>query len=200
MAASGATVRYNRRAMKSVPIVLLAVVVALLIVIVFAYRQMTVTRERQQQIGVLRTRVQDLRERPTTTSAASELLDLQAKCSTQAPETVRHFGWKAGDGISSYLSHTNHFNRQLNRCIVMVRSSDPVAGQEGRSYYFRLFVVDAFEFTTYGEYVELVDLGAPGESFTGWVKTCKVMLPVGGSKSCNSQVEFEQLIRVYVAD
>jgi hypothetical protein len=171
--------------MKNVAIVLLAV--ALVIVGLFAYRQTTTVRAPAQEPNATQ-----------VAHAASDGLDLQAKCSKQAPETMRHFGWKAGDGILYFLKHTNHFNRQLNRCIVKTQISDPVAGQEGRSHYFRLFVVDAFEFTTYGEYVELVDLGEPGGPFTGWTKTCKVTLPVGGVKICKSQPEFEQLISVYM--
>lgn len=172
--------------MKNVAIVLLAV--ALVIVGVFAYWQATVVREQQKQNA------------ETGAQAASELLDLQAKCSKQAPETVRHFGWKAGDGFPYFLSHTNHFNRQLGRCIVKAQVGDPVAGMEGRAHYFRLFIVDAFEFTTYGEFVELVDKGAPGENVnvTGWTKTCKVTLPSGESKVCKSQAEFEQLVKVYL--
>lgn len=160
---------------------------ALVVVSAFAYWQTTALLSQRKELDSV-----------LAAKSASDNLDLQAKCSKQAPETVQHFGWKEGDGVLYFLSHTNHFNRQLGRCIVTAQISDPVAGQEGRAHYFRLLVVDAFEFTTYGEFVELVDLGAPGKNVTGWTKTCKVTLPGGESKVCKSQPEFEQLIKVYL--
>jgi hypothetical protein len=125
----------------------------------------------------------------STNGAASASLDLQAKCSRQAPEAIRHFAWENREA----LEYTAHYNSQRGRCIVAVKFVEFI---DGRRHYFHLHAVDAFEFTSYGDYKEVTDLGEPGAPVTALIRECEVGVPTGPKKACQDQREFERMLQL----
>jgi hypothetical protein len=114
-------------------------------------------------------------------------LDLQEKCAKQASSVFRPMGLK-----SASADYTNHYNPKLNRCFITVSITATV----GSMPTVNMWVQDAYEGKGYAEYVWI---NRHGQQY--WeVKpdTCKVTLLSGEEKTCESQEEFEQLIKVYM--
>ena len=114
-------------------------------------------------------------------------LDLQEKCSNQASSVSRQMGLK-----SAFAVYTNHYNPKLNKCFITVFNTATV----GSIPTVSMWVQDAYEGKEYAEYFWI---NRHGQWYLE-VKpdTCKVTLLSGIEKTCESQEEFEQLIKVYM--
>jgi hypothetical protein len=169
--------------MKNAAILLLTV--ALIIAGLLGYRQTATANLRVKEL-----------EGKLAARTASEALNLQAKCAKQAAEAFRQFGWDKSEK-SRFISH---YNRRDGRCYVKATVlsdfPDVVSGEATYPYWERL--MDAFEFKTYGEYGEQVNLGKPGGPITGRVLSCRVTLATDDVKECHSEEEFHTLVRPYM--
>jgi hypothetical protein len=118
-------------------------------------------------------------------------LDLQAKCASQARVAFNESGLRKEErgGLSGY---TNHYNRTLNRCFVEFSDTKP----EGNGLATYKSVQDAFEGKVYGEYYWSNAQGRPGMAVKPTV--CTVTLLSGEDKYCESDKEFEELLKVYM--
>jgi hypothetical protein len=111
-------------------------------------------------------------------------LDLQEKCANQASYAFRELGWKK----EPFAAYANHYHPKLNRCFIEIYST--------KAPSVSMSVSDAFEGKVYAEYFWI---NAHGKKY--WEvrpDTCKVTLLSGDEQTCNSQEEFEQLIKVYM--
>lgn len=108
-------------------------------------------------------------------------LELQEKCAAQAARAIREDRWRMPVTL-----YENHYNSKLNRCFVrtLTRDSKSASG----SVFVYEAVHDAFEGRNFGDY-------SPN---SGGVPLCKVTLPSGETKICNSREEFDFAMRIYM--
>jgi hypothetical protein len=164
----------NRKGKNTAIFLLAAAVVALGI---FAYSRETSLRE--------------LTERVDHASRKASL-ELQEKCARQARQDFTQLGWDK----DSWANFSNHYNERLNKCFVLIESTDAktVPGTIFQSKHLE----DAFEGKVFGDYSWHTQEGKkywevpPSE--------CTVTLPSREQKVCNSSEEFDELIRTYMYD
>jgi hypothetical protein len=117
-------------------------------------------------------------------------IEMQQKCAQQSKAEFNRSGFDKDDTAN----FTNHYNAKLNKCFVemfsMKSHRTPYVPTVYRS------VSDAFEGKTYGEYMWINDLGKKYWEVKPFV--CKVTLLSGEDKYCESDREFEELIKVYM--
>ena len=109
-------------------------------------------------------------------------LDLQKKCADQSGAIYKELGWDTHQLASSY---TNHYNQKMNKCFLQIERTG--SGSE------TINLSDAFEGKVYGYYELLPQRRVePLE--------CKVWLPSGHEKICESKDEFHSLVKVYMEE
>jgi hypothetical protein len=115
-------------------------------------------------------------------------LDMQATCAQQARIAFNESGLDK-DAMKGY---TNHYNQKLNKCFVKLNSLK--AAGKGLATYKA--VQDAFEGKSYAEYFSANIKGEPVWRVKPTV--CLVTMQSGEEKYCESDKEFEELIKVYM--
>jgi len=115
-------------------------------------------------------------------------LDAQAKCAQQARIAFS----ESGLDKQAMRGYTNHYNQRLNKCFVKLNS---LKG-EGKGLATYKQVQDAFEGKSYAEYFSANIKGEPVWSVKPTV--CLVTMQSGEEKYCESDKEFEELVRVYM--
>lgn len=114
-------------------------------------------------------------------------LELPAKCSEQA----RKLFLERGFNRRVMAQYANHYNSRLNKCFVQISDYD-VTSSPGTSFKSK-YVLDAFEGKEYGTF-----------SFQGGKRIseasvyCEVAVPSGEPKLCNSESEFNELVKIYM--
>jgi hypothetical protein len=97
-------------------------------------------------------------------------------------------GWKK----EPFAGYSNHYHQKLNKCFITVSNTAMIGSMPS----VRISVQDAYEGKVYATYFWL---NRHGQKY--WeVKpdTCEVTLLSGEDKTCESQKEFEQLIKIYM--
>jgi hypothetical protein len=92
--------------------------------------------------------------------------------------------------------YVNHYNEKMNGCFMVISSTDTKTSP-GR-IFTNVTLVDAFEGKAFGNYAWQSD---PVKKY--WEVApflCDVTLPSGEKKACKSDVEFKELIKVYMGD
>ena len=123
-----------------------------------------------------------------TPSVPGPSLESQAKCSAKADE----------GGLWSGTTYSSHYNARLGRCFVTAASQIATNDPHGRQHqpapttFQTRELFDAFE----GRRLAIIRLygDQPGERIV-----CSVELPSGEHKSCRIELEWESLVRVYLA-
>jgi hypothetical protein len=134
----------------------------------------------------------DLKASVARTSAATDF-NLQEKCSNAAKSWARENF--PGDKHTIFLDETNHYNRKMNKCFVVIEHHE---GSEHPGFWYNYISLwDVFENTKYGEFNEahLVDSHDPNANPKVQVYGCEVY----GTK-CKSLDEFNNLTRSYLND
>jgi len=131
---------------------------------------------------------------PSPTSAqrlsAAASFDFQERCAKQAREQFHQLGFDKRE----MTGFTNHYNEKLNRCFMLVDSTD-VKTNPG-AMWITLELFDAFEgkeLATFSWHSDKVKKYSEVPPFQ-----CDVTLPSGEKKICNSREEFDGLIKVYM--
>ena len=124
------------------------------------------------------------------TAAASQTpsLELQGRCAKQAAEVFKQEGYKAGD----MADFTNHYSGKMARCFVIISATRV----DGNVSSVDKNLSDAFEGKTYGSYTWI-----NREHKKYWEvapSECKVTLPSGEEKTCQSDEEWDQLVKAYM--
>ena len=115
-------------------------------------------------------------------------LTLQEQCSRQAERSFKNNGWDK----EQLASFENHYNVKLNKCFVKTEDTGTKYGSPTVSKS----VSDAFEGKIYGNY-----LWINSKKQKYWeVKPleCTVTASSGEEKTCESDQEFDQLIKIYM--
>jgi len=160
---------------------------AVAVLAAFAYLQSTGLKEHEKQLTDARTKVQEL-DVKLAAKAASEALDLQARCAKQADEAFRIIGL-AKNRSAGYISH---YNRMLGKCFIKTMDN----ATYDKTLWTYKTLVDAFELKQYGDYMWHTD--PPKKAWEVPPFTCTVTLPSGEEKACNSDAEFEALVKEYM--
>ena len=118
-------------------------------------------------------------------------LDLQAACSKQARFEYDENGWRK----EQFASFTNHYNERLNKCFMLVENTSEAKPRDG-TFFTTMILSDAFEGRVYGQFDWKSD-----KAKKYWeVKPfdCKVTLPSGEEKACQSADEFRDLAKAFM--
>jgi len=111
-------------------------------------------------------------------------LDLQAKCADQSRKEFVSNGWDK----RPLTTFSNHYNERLNKCFIEIEDD----GVNGTSRV----VSDAFEGKVYGNYMWFSKKGKKYWEVPPIM--CKVTMPAGEEKLCNSSDEFDALLKPYM--
>lgn len=118
-------------------------------------------------------------------------LKLQEQCSNQARKEFNERGFASND----FAGYENHYNAALNKCFVLFRSTSTKFKPDIWHYST---LADAYEEKEYGDYSWHTVKGKKYWEVPPF--SCKVTLPSGAEKTCNSEDEFNDLIKPYMND
>lgn len=115
-------------------------------------------------------------------------LELQGRCAKQAAETFKQQGF----GTERFAYFANHYSAKMGRCFIVITNT--LASGTGTQTDRNLS--DAFEGKEYGSYVWF---SSPGKKY--WEvppSSCSVTLPSGEEKKCQSDDEWDNLVKAYM--
>lgn len=163
------------------------VTVAVLVVAVVAMA--VLFRSQSASIRALEQAIQKLNvnapEKATTAG-----LELQAKCSEQARKAFADLGYPK----NQMASYENHYSPQMNKCFIHAQNTDTKIDPETIWTYRSVF--DAFEGKDYGTYAWHTEKDKKYWEVPPF--QCEVTLPSGEKKLCHSDVEFTELVKIYM--
>jgi hypothetical protein len=143
----------------------------------------------QDKIARLEKQNNELKARLDAATKSANL-DMQEKCAKQARIEFN----RAGFDKDETANFTNHYNPKLNKCFVDIFSAKshltPYVPTAFRS------VSDAFEGKGFGEYMWINNSGKKYWEVKPFV--CKVTLLSGEEKYCESDKEFDELVKIYM--
>jgi hypothetical protein len=145
---------------------------------------------------LLGTRFPELFRKPPYPNVEEEvrLLDLQRMCAEAADKSFKLAGYKPKqDVINSYL---NHYDSKLRKCFVLLSTYDP--STSGTISTFQE-LDDAFEGTTYGNFVLSQNIKGPGPVTDHFV-TCQMQPPGAEQVLCHSREEWDALVNRYMRE
>lgn len=119
-----------------------------------------------------------------------ENLALQAACYQHARSVYAKLGYPKG----RIAGFGNHYNQKLGKCFLDVMNME-TAGPDTLWMYDR--VVETVSGTAYGTYAALV---RPERATPDTPRQCEVTLPSGELRLCRSEVEFAELVDVYLEE
>ena len=139
------------------------------------------------KINQLEKQNQDLQAQVDKQQQASDF-DLQAKCSSQAQKVFQEGGYD----MNIMDSYTNHWNKNLNKCFVLIMSGSTTDGVLSSSK----ILLDALEGKAYGDLIVKRDKKI-------WEQTPLIceMIDDGNQsnmKVCNSEAEFDNFADSYM--
>lgn len=139
------------------------------------------THAQSVELREARSKIQDL-SGSVESLAKTTSLELQEKCSKQAQATFEAGGWKK----EQLASYTNHYNEKMNKCFIFIENTTPAP----TGVLVTRLLNDAFEGRSYGEYYRRSDKVPPF--------SCKGNLLSGAEKSCHSEQEFDEIVKLYM--
>jgi hypothetical protein len=123
-------------------------------------------------------------------STQSPTLDLQEKCAKQAEVVYKTSGLQK----EQLTGYTNHYSGKLNKCFVQLSSLH----SDSLKPTIYITVMDAYEGKVFADYYWI---NTQGKKY--WeVKpfTCKVTMLNGEDRVCDSQDEFDSLVKQYMEE
>jgi hypothetical protein len=121
---------------------------------------------------------------------ATIYFDLQERCAKQAREQFKQLGWDKQE----VAGFTNHYNEKMNKCFMLIQSTD--AKSSPGTIWTNSVLLDAFEGKELGTYSWHTVKDKKYWEVPPF--QCEVTLPSGEIKPCNSEVEFNELIKIYM--
>jgi hypothetical protein len=146
-------------------------------------------RSQSARIGELERAIQQLNSR-LDEKTATVSLEFQTKCSEQARKVFADLGYNK----NQLAGYENHYNSQMNKCFIQVQNMDTKTSPGTIGTYRNVF--DAFEGKEYGAYAWYTKKGKQYWEVPPF--QCEVTLPSGEKKSCHSDGEFTELVKVYM--
>jgi hypothetical protein len=116
-------------------------------------------------------------------------LEYQEKCAAQAKRTFDELGYKA----RKLAGYENHYNAKMNRCFVEIDDTDT---SYSPTIWTHKILQDAYEGKMYGQYHWHTMKDKKYWEVPPF--QCKVLSLSGEDQSCNSDEEYETLIKVYM--
>jgi len=144
----------------------------------------------EERISRLEKQTQELQAEVKKDRAATDY-DLQAKCSRDARAWFKE-NWQS-DKDTLLLDYTNHYNKSLNKCFVVVEYhfSTPVS-----EWTNDMTLWDVYENSKYGNVAEShSNSGKPDYKDEDVVGTCTLL-----DKTCKTVAEFSNLVRPHMSD
>ena len=111
--------------------------------------------------------------------------ELQERCGKRAEESFRREwgnGIKSVEGEKMSADYSNHYNKKLNKCFVLLS----VSGMS-KKYYNSIMLYDVNESRTYGSFFKLEYDRPPNQ--------CQVL-----GKKCKSEDEWNSFVRPYMEE
>jgi hypothetical protein len=159
---------------------------AILVVIVF-----TVGCRDGQRITQLEKQNEEFKGQLARNQAATDF-DLQAKC---AKDSKTWFSESfSNDKDTVLLDHTNHYNKEENKCFMVVEWHYKSSFYGEGSWTNHMSLWDVYENTRLGEMIEQHIIEFKPPSTRNEVQGCSVL-----DKKCNSVGEFDELVRPYMS-
>jgi hypothetical protein len=143
--------------------------------------------------------IEDLGTKPRTPG-----LEQQEKCANQAERAFNNGGWS---GTRASYNIASHYNEKLNKCVMVVSSSESYPKQVRPPHGIILApgnkrptpesevilsstMFDAFSGEDFGIFIKKLTAAEPSE--------CHVTLPSGEERYCHSSDEFDKFSKVYL--
>jgi hypothetical protein len=139
---------------------------------------------------------QELQAQVQKGNAAADL-DLQAKCSRDARAWFTE-NWLPRDKDTILLDFTNHYNKKLNKCFILVEYhyDSKFAGAGGTSWTNDMLLTDVYENSKYGRFDENhYTYWKPTVTTNDEVISCELL-----DQKCKTIEEFNGLLRPYMND
>jgi hypothetical protein len=147
--------------------------------------------EADQRIDGLQPQIADINVKLVDKSE-TDMLGLKARCAEQAGKTFADLGYKRTE-LNRYESH---YNETLNKCFIRTESQDSYTVPDAIFAYQN--VLDAFEVKQLGSYAWRGNKRRKHGEVRPFV--CEVALPSGDKRVCRSNVEFTELVKLYMED
>jgi hypothetical protein len=142
------------------------------------------------KIARLEKQNQDLQDQLKKQQALASL-EFQSKCSRDA-RTWFHENWR-GDKDTTLLDFTNHYNKVMNKCLIVVEYHYSIGDVRG-SWMNDMTMWDVYENAKYAQYSESHMMAKDFLKVTDSVISCN---PPSGNK-CKSIQEFNNAITSYM--
>jgi hypothetical protein len=158
------------------------IVVVLIGLVGMLHHQSANVRDLQRQVAEANAKFAD--------KSRTGTLDLQAKCAEQARKDFADWGYNGKDKLADFVSH---YNPKFDRCFIHIQytyGTEPL--------WTSRVVYDAFERKGYGKYLWHTD--KVRKFWEVPPVECEVPLPTGDNKTCHSDEEFTELIKVYMGE
>jgi outer membrane murein-binding lipoprotein Lpp len=144
-----------------------------------------------QRIAQLEKQNEEFKAQLARNQAATDF-DLQAKCSKDAKTWFdENF---PSDKDTILLDRSNHYNKEQNKCLVMIEWHYKAAFYGEGSWTNHMSLWDVYENTRLGEVVEQHIIEFKPPSTRNEVQSCNVL-----DKKCTSVGEFNVLVRPYMS-
>ena len=152
---------------------------------------MAVACGQDEKIANLEKQNQELKAEMEKSRATADY-DLQAKCSRDARGWFNE-NWSR-DKDTSLLNFSNHYNKSLNKCFILVEYHYMV--DANGSWVNDISLWDVYENSRYGTFVERHSISfKPTVSTDDSVMTCEL-----ATQKCKTAEEFNGLVRPYLND
>src|SRR5664279_1624118 len=148
------------------------------------HRQQLTIRQQQVRLAELTTKIA-----VSEANAKSNSLEYREKCAEQARKAFHNLGYKPNDTAE----YENHYNTKLNKCFVFVQNTDAT---HAPTIWTNKTLLDAYELKPYAEYSWHTVKDKKYWEVPPFM--CKVVLPSGDEKLCESDNGFDELIKTYM--
>jgi hypothetical protein len=115
--------------------------------------------------------------------------ELQERCGKRAQEVFNKEygnGNFSKDGKTFIITYTNHYNRRLNKCFVILKAISFSEKKDKLGMLTDKTLWDINEMKQYGSFDQF---------FKGELFSCQVL-----DKGCNSEIEWDSLVKSYMED
>lgn len=112
--------------------------------------------------------------------------ELQERCGKRTEEWFRS-EWGTGITGQAFASYRNHFNANLNKCLILITYQDFGNNLKKQRTSTLITLFDINESKEYGNFFMFDDQVSPS--------TCRV-----GSRTCASEAEWKSLVAPYMGD
>jgi hypothetical protein len=163
--------------------------------LVFLLLLMTVGCDTPERLNRLEKENQEMKAdvaKKRSAESATADYDLQAKCSKDAKGWFNE-NWASSDKTTLLLNHTNHYNKAMNKCFVLVEYHYSLPNGDS-SWANNLTLWDVYENAQYATFSEShIDYQKPTFEVKDHVMTCELL-----DRKCTTVEEFNGFVQPYL--